>query len=534
MALAHTLARFCYRLAASGNYHAFKERVRALLQDPRARWRVPFDSAMIALVVASVFIPIYDSYSSLGRFAVGFEWFAVTVFIIEYLARLWVHDDVHRIVIEHYERAELLNLPFRAAPALGAVLRAKGRYVRTPLAVIDLLAILPALRESRLLSLFLLFRLFKLFRYTRNVNQLLRVISEKRFELETLGIFLGFVVITASVAFYFFEGVTPPSQLRGFFDAVYWSLVTVFTVGYGDIVPHTPEGRLVAGALIVSGVAVVAFLTSIVIAAFAERMQELRERRTVARAQRFIGHTVICGYGRIGEVVAARLAADDEPFVIIDKYADSVRAAQARGYVAIEGDAASSELLTSVGVGTHAKRVLCLTHDDVSNVYIALSARFLNPQIEIISRANRRETIRKLKLAGANHIVMPFESIAMIAAEYIGQPVAFEAVYEIASGEHDIGLGTAAIPAGTACDGCVVGDVRFEDQRLVLFGVIRAPGALDPEHPYYTLTSQHFFFNPRPNFRLQGHDVLVVFGHAVNLDHFKQQLESGQRLTRGV
>jgi voltage-gated potassium channel len=395
----------------------------------------------------------------------------------------------------------------------------------SPLAIIDLLAIIPSYRPLRFLRIFLLFRLFKLFRYTRSVNEFVKVLSEKRFELTTVGVFLAFVVLIGATIIYVFESGAN-RQIDGVFDGIYWALVTLSTVGYGDITPQSPEGRLVTMALILTGIGVLSFTTSIIVSAFHEKMPEVRANRVYAEIEKRPGHTIVCGFGRVGRMVADQLAADREHFVVIDHDPGRITLAKRLGYLAIEGNAETTELLENTGIRDRARRILCLTGDDVSNVYITLTARYLNPEIEIVSRANREEAVRKLVQAGADHTVSPFKVVGLIAAEYIGQPVAFEAVYGMLTGEREIGLQTLTVREGSPLAGSALEDLDLRSSRLILFGVITGrPPETDADRLIYELGPSRFHFNPRRSFRLRDGDVLVVFGHRLSLVHFKKQVE---------
>ena len=206
--------------------------------------------------------------------------------IVEYLLRFWVYSDNRRFVIDHFERAELVDEPFRLWPALRDILAKKWAYVSSPLAIVDLLAIIPTYRPIRMLRLFLLFRLFKLFRYAHSLSGFGRVLVEKRFELMALSIFLAFLVFSAASAVVIFEVDNPDSRINGFFDGIYWALITVSTVGYGDIVPVTPEGRFVTLLLIMAGLGTFSFLASIIVSAFSEQLPELRRRQVAGELKR--------------------------------------------------------------------------------------------------------------------------------------------------------------------------------------------------------------------------------------------------------
>ncbi len=525
MALSDTLIRSAYRLQASARYAGIKGFFRRLLTDPRSHPRALLDSAMIVLVLVSVFLLIYEVRHELGPWANAFEAFVVAVFVIEYLLRMWLYSDSHRILIEHWERAEVVGERFRLLPALWAVVRRKLAYMATPMAIIDLLAILPGYRPLRFLRVFLLFRLLKLFRYARNLTAFGQVLLEKRFELFTLSIFVGSMVLIAAVAMYLFEAEQPHPKVSSLMDAVYWAVITITTVGYGDIVPQTTEGRVVAMVLVFAGIAVISFATSIIVMAFHEKMSELRDNRVFASVERLSGVTIVCGYGRIGQVVAARLAAGRDPFVIVDRNPEAVQLAYRHGYLAVAGDATDNVLLANLGLGRQASRILCLTHDDVSNVYITLTARQASRDILIISRANKAETGRKLTQAGADHVVRPYEVVGHMAAEFIGQPVAFDALYDVITRARGIHLEPVRVYPGSWLDARRIGDIDFAGRHLMLFGVIRPHASPAAEgHHRYELRAAHFYFNPQAEFTLHVHDILMVVGHQASLYQLKERL----------
>ena len=519
------IVRLCYFLDDSPRYRRVKHFFCRLLSDPHARMRTYFDATMIVLVILSVSLLIYQVEHELGWFGNAFEIFIVTVFITEYLLRAWVYNDSRTIVIEHFERAEFMHTSFRIAPAMGEVISQKWRYVSSPLAIIDLLAILPSFRGVRVLRIFLLFRLFKLFRYASSVSEFAKVLAEKRFELATLGMFAGFIVIASSTAIYVLEAGLPESRIDTFFDAIYWSLVTVSTVGYGDITPETPEGRFVAMVLILSGIGVIAFFTSIIVSSFAEKLRTLREHWVLAELRRFDDFTVICGYGRVGEVVVKKLVAESAHFLILEKDPDKVERARAAGYFALQGDATSNELLARLRIEEAVRAIVCTTGDDAVNVFIALTARYLNKDVVIIARANQRESADKLRLAGANHVVLSSESVCRVVNAYVDQPVASDALYGILSGNECVGTDAVVVPPDSLADGKSIDAIDFPQYRLVLFGIVVSNGrASDAHTSVFDLDGQQFHFHPPGDFVVRSDDILVLFGDDFSFKHFKGKL----------
>jgi voltage-gated potassium channel len=528
MSFSHHIIKHCYAMQGSARYTGLKQGVYNLLENPRAPIRPYFDIFMILLVLTTVWMLIYDVKHDLGKAGDLFEMVAVGIFIIEYLLRFWIFNDSHKVILERYERAEFINEPFRVWPALWRAVLEKLRYMIQPLAIIDLLAIIPSYRPLRFLRIFLLFRLFKLFRYTRSISEFVKVLSEKRIELVTLFIFMAFITFTAATAIFFFEADQQDAEITGFFDSVYWALVTMSTVGYGDITPNTTEGRVITLVLIIAGLGVISFFTSIIVSAFGEKIDEIRAHRIYSEVERKRIDTLICGFGRVGQVVAERLAGDKRSFIVVDPLEENVKIAKKRGYLGVVGDGEDTELLSSLGIEKRINRLLCLTADDVVNVYITLSAKQLNPHIEIISRANHRENLSKLYRAGADYCVAPNQVFGLIAAEYAGQPVAFEAIYGLLTGQSPEGIEALRIKAQSGLIGRRMDSIDFRQRKLTPFGVIRDQlHDTADEHAYYELEGRYFFFNPKDDFTLNQDDLLVLLGHEYSVVHFRDCLERG-------
>jgi voltage-gated potassium channel len=215
--------------------------------------------------------------------------------------------------------------------------------------------------------------------------------------------------------------------------------------------------------------------------------------------------------------------------VVVDPLEAHVELARERGYLAVQGDAENNELLLNLGIESRICRLLCLTGDDVVNVYITLTARQFNPEVEIISRANHRENISKLYRAGASHCVTPNQVVGLIAAEYAGQPVAFEAVYGLLSGQSNEGIEAVHIKPGSVLEGRRMDSIDFRHRRLIPFGVIREGRCEGVEGmTCYSLRDRCFYFNPGDDFMFQAEDLLVMFGHQYSVVHFRECLEGGK------
>ena len=354
------------------------------------------------------------------------------------------------------------------------------------------------------------------------------VLSNKRFELTTLVFLMGFLIFIASTAIYMFENQNMGGQIIDLYDAFYWAVVTISTVGYGDITPVTTGGRMVTTALIISGLGVLAFFTSIIVAAFNEKMSEFHEEQLKSSIEKCTNLTILCGFGRVGQDIARHLHANKLSFVVIDQNEQHILLAQKKGYIALHDDATKNAVLELAGINHGANAILCTTGDDVTNVYITLSSRYLNQDINIISRVNREENVKKLYQAGASYIVQPFTSAGLLAAEYVGQPVAFEAIHGILHDDKDVQIEAITITKDCLLEGRSIQDVELDQYKARLIGVVSDNAIHTRRRNRYKLKNQHFYFNPEPSFVLHQGDILVLLGRQLSVDHLQDLIETSR------
>lgn len=214
-------------------------------------------------------------------------------------------------------------------------------------------------------------------------------------------IILASIIATGTIGYMLIEGWS-------FVDAIYMTLITITTVGYGEVHPLTATGRIFSIFLIVGGVGGAVFVLS----AFVEYVIEgklgttLGRRQMKAKIAKLKEHFILCGYGRVGEEIARTFSEEGVPFVIIDSRPDNIAIAEEQGYLYLLGDATSDKLLIEAGI-ERARGLVAAVGSDVDNTYITLSARGLRPDLFIEARASSKETETKLKRAGANRVVSP-------------------------------------------------------------------------------------------------------------------------------
>jgi voltage-gated potassium channel len=206
-------------------------------------------------------------------------------------------------------------------------------------------------------------------------------------------------------------------------DALYMTVITISTVGFGEIDPLEPAGRLFTIVLIVAGVLLGGFAlsTAVDVASSSDWRAYFEQRRRASMLASVIGHTIICGYGRMGRHVADELHAQGKPFVIIDPKAEKIEAVIQKGYLAMQGNGANEVDLRAAGID-QARSLVATANSDAENVFIVLTARSLRPDMVIVARANYDDSEQKLLRAGATRVIQPYRLSGRRMAAVLERP----------------------------------------------------------------------------------------------------------------
>ncbi len=506
---------FAYFLESSKRYYTVKHLAYQFLEDANFKYKKYFDFSMIFLVLSTIGILIYEVNHPQLDILNTFEIFAIVIFIIEWLGRLWTVTHIHKQIITDYEKAQFLNQPYSLKKSLLQILKEKLAFIFSPMSIIDLLAILPAYRPLRILRILMIFRLFKLLRYTSSINEFSQVFIEKKFEFFTLALLFFIAVMFGSTIIFIYEGAGINENIHSYFDAVYWSVITITTVGFGDISPVTLPGRVATLLLVIGGIGVIAFFTSIVTTALQEKLRAIKEEKTVGEANSMKDFIIICGFGRMGKVLATQLETAKEKFLIIDNDETQFQDSRYLNYTTIKGDASSVALLQSLGIENRAKAVIALSNSDPVNLAIILTARSLNPNIHIIARANMKNIEQKMYLAGADKVILTTDITALVASEYVGQPVAFDAIDDILLNDKHAVMEEVEIHENSTFVGNSLSKMNFDNYNLTLIGIIRKNN------------KDKFTFNPdKTSYILQEGDILIVIGYLDSILQFKAHVLS--------
>lgn len=213
-------------------------------------------------------------------------------------------------------------------------------------------------------------------------------------------LFVG-VLLLGSVGFMLIEDYT-------LVEAMYMTVITMSTVGFGEVRPLSQLGMIFTAFLVVGSIGTFTFAISASTNYFLDGAY--RERLRVKRIQRIMkglhGHVIVCGYGRVGEKAVEELRDHAHDVVIIESNLELVKQLQKKGWRVLAGDATLDENLVDAGID-RAKSLITTLPDDAQNLYVVLSAREKRPDLLIISRASKSNAVSKLRVAGAQNVIMP-------------------------------------------------------------------------------------------------------------------------------
>ncbi len=217
-----------------------------------------------------------------------------------------------------------------------------------------------------------------------------------------ISIGLLLVVITIGVAGYMLISGD------NFIDSLYMTIITMTTVGFGEIHPLTDNEKLFTIFLILISIVVYGYTVTALTEYLANGkiLQRLKQKKVQQKIQNLKNHTVVCGYGRNGKQAVAKLIQFNQPCVVIEKRVNEVAELEKDNILFIEGDATNDEDLAKLGL-ENAKSLITALPSDADNLFVVLSARQFNKDFTIISRASNESSYGKLKFAGATNVIMP-------------------------------------------------------------------------------------------------------------------------------
>lgn len=297
------------------------------------------------------------------------------------------------------------------------------------------------------------------------------------------------------------------------FDAFYFTLITVTTVGYGEMFGLSKAGRIFNAFLIFFGVIslllAVGGMTQTVIEL--ELNQFFGRRRVKNMIEKLKDHYIVCGFGRVGRGAAAELSRAGVPFVVVDKSEEQVEAAMRAGMLAVTADSNRDETLMEVGI-MRAHGLIATLSSDADNLFLLLSAKGLKPGLRVCARIAEEGSEMKFRRAGADFVFAPYDITGYRMAQALLKPHVFQFLDFTTKGMGlDVSIEQVRVPDGRGFTSQTLAQMQIRRELGVIVLAIRKRDG-------------HMIFNPDAEAEIDAGDYLVVMGEVANLRKLEQLL----------
>ncbi len=313
------------------------------------------------------------------------------------------------------------------------------------------------------------------------------------------------LLVLGSLGFVWLEG-------WNYFDALYMTVATLTTLGGGEVQPLSKLGRVYTMVLVLAGMGVLLYIvTSLArVVVEGEIKAALGRRKLVKQIKGLKDHYIICGFGRIGEIIARQLKERGIPVVIIENKPENLSRLEESGYYVVAGDATREEVLQEAGI-ERARGLVAVVSSDADNVYIVLTARSLNPGLDIVARAEESGAEKKLLRAGADRVESPYEMGGRKMAHAILRPTV-TTFMELAMTEGvEWSMEEVRVGEGSALAGVALKDSGIRQKLdLILVAIKRADGEM--------------LFNPTLETPILAGDTLIALGMRHNLEMLEKMV----------
>jgi len=304
----------------------------------------------------------------------------------------------------------------------------------------------------------------------------------------------------------------------GAWDAFYMTVITVTTVGYGEVHTLSRAGQAFTVVLLLSGVGAALYTFTLIATVVVEGglPTRLRRRRHQRMLDTISDHFIICGYGRIGSIVAQQFRRQQIPYVVVERDADRVHAAIDEGALGVEADASREDVLKRVGI-ERARGLIAAVGTDAENVYAVLTARVIRPDLFIVGRAETEDATIKLKRAGADRVISPYQIGGVQIAQTALRPAVVDFM-ELATSSDNLELAmeqiTIAAQSTLANRSIVEANLR-QRYGVIVVGIQREDRRME--------------FNPEPDTAIRPGDKLVVLGRPDSLKRLETDAAEARR-----
>lgn len=343
---------------------------------------------------------------------------------------------------------------------------------------------------------------------------------QESFERILTGAIIFVLTLIAAVIGYVLFGWT-------LLDSIYMVVITIFGVGYGEVKPlETAPEKIFTMMVILAGTTSAVYIVGgfVQMVAGGEINRVLDSQRKNKNIECLKNHAIICGFGRMGQILAQQLQQDHQQFVIIEQQSDRVAKAESMGYLAEEGNATDENLLISVGVAK-ARVLATVLPDDAANVFITLTARGLNPSLIILARGELPSTEKKLKLAGADRVVLPAIISGMRMANLITRPNASDFLASKGDrqyldellGQINVQINELVVKEGSALVNKTIGQLEVRGKGTFIIVALR--------HQDRTVIK-----NPARSLILNPGDTVIALGNEGDIPKFARLNEAKSKM----
>lgn len=334
-----------------------------------------------------------------------------------------------------------------------------------------------------------------------------RMLLNFRFFSKVLYSFLGliFIIFIGTAGYVFFEGWT-------LLDSFYQTIITVSTVGFGEVKELSASGKLFTAFLIITSFGTFAYtvtsITSYIVSG--DYRLYFREFKYMKKIGELRNHVIICGYGRVGSKALETLLEHNTKCLVIEKDDNIIEHFRTQTKInCVKGDATQDELLLKCGID-HASALITTLPSDSDNLFVVLTAKELNSKLKIISRASKSTSVKKLKIAGADNVIMPDSLGGSHMAQLVATPDVLEFIDEISiEGENQINIESidfSDIPSDFQYK--KISDLKKE------FSVCNIIGFKNP--------LGHFIINPNDDTEITPKSKLIVLGNSEEIKKLNQ------------
>lgn len=314
---------------------------------------------------------------------------------------------------------------------------------------------------------------------------------------------MSLIVLSGTIGYMLIEGWT-------FFDSLYMTIITLSTVGYSELSGLSPAGRLFTIILIIGGVGTVLYSLSIGARFILEG--EFREvfgrSRLEKRIKELKDHYIICGFGRMGKIIAKELKSKGVDFIAIEK---NPVVHEKDDLLIFEGDATQDETLKECGI-ERAKGLITVLSTDAENLYVVLSAKGLNLNLFIVARAGEEGSEQKLLRAGADRVISPYHIGGLRIAHTVLKPAVVDFIeFATKTGNIDLQMEEIPIPEGSGLVGLTLDQCGLgRELGIIIVAIKRATGEMK--------------FNPTFRTTIKAGDTLIVLGEVQKLKILEEKV----------